>query len=56
MHKSESILDSTKFLNENPILLDNEIMYTHYTHELMDSDLTRETVVRADLEPITLYD
>ncbi|MBC8258586.1 MAG: hypothetical protein H8E38_06180 [SAR324 cluster bacterium] len=56
MCKSEPMQDSELFMKDNQILLDKEIMYTHYTHKLINSELARKTVLEADLEPIPLYE
>jgi hypothetical protein len=43
------------FINKNPIMLDANIMMTHYSKELLFSNKARESFVNPDLDPIPRY-
>ena len=44
------------FIDNNPIMLDKNIMMTHYSAELLFSDKAREQFVTPDLDPIPRYE
>jgi hypothetical protein len=44
------------FIDNNPQMLDNTIMMTHYSAELLFSDNAREQFVTPDLDPIPRYE
>jgi hypothetical protein len=44
------------FIDNNPQMLDNAIMMTHYSAELLFSDNAREQFVTPDLDPIPRYE
>jgi hypothetical protein len=52
MNLSKSASCFEEFIRDNGLLLDKEIMYTHYTREKLDSDKARIKFVEPDLEPI----
>ncbi len=55
MYSSDSACDSERFLHENKILLNQEIMFTHYTRDLIYSEAARERFVKPNLDPIPFY-
>jgi hypothetical protein len=55
--ENDSGADSANtFINNNPKMLDNKIMMTHYSAELLFSDKAREQFVTPDLDPIPRYE
>ena len=56
MHISPPASNSEAFLKENEVLLDQDIMYTYYTRDLMNSEAARKSVVKPDLELIPTYE
>jgi hypothetical protein len=44
------------FIENNPTMLDKNIMMTHYSGELLFSDKAREQFVSPDLAPIPRYE
>jgi len=55
MHLSKPASDSETFLRANSILLDKDIMFTHYSRKLMDSESAKKNVVQPDLELIPVH-
>ena len=55
MHKSETSGSSEDFISQNEILLDTEIMFSHYSRDLLFSDKARTDFVEPDLESIPVY-
>ena len=56
MHRSAPARSFQEFIAKNPILLDKDIMYSHYSRETIGSAAARTKFVEPDLEPIPLYD
>ncbi|NIS07892.1 MAG: hypothetical protein GWO07_03825, partial [Candidatus Dadabacteria bacterium] len=52
MNKCSPCSSSDEFIDSNKILLDKDIMYTHYSRELIESDNARMIFVQPDLELI----
>jgi len=46
----------TSFIDNNPKMVDKNIMMTHYSAELLFSDNAREQFVAPDLDPIPRYE
>jgi len=55
MHMSVPAENAIEFIQANDILLDKNIMYTHYSRDLMESDPARKEFIEPDLEPIPVY-
>lgn len=55
MYISEPVSASEAFIAANKVLLDKEIMYTYYTHQLMESKEAKHHVLEPDLELIPLH-
>ena len=55
MHKSADSVSSEDFISQNDILLDTEIMFSHYSRELLLSDEARMAFVEPDLERIPIH-
>ena len=55
MHISSPVTSFNEFIDSNNILSNKEIMYTHYSSELIESDKARIKFVQPDLEPIPRY-
>lgn len=55
MHKSADSDSSEDFISQNDILLDTEIMFSHYSRELLLSAEARMTFVEPDLERIPIH-
>lgn len=54
--ENDSEADSANtFIDNNPKMLDKNIMMTHYSAELLFSDKAREQFVIPDLDPIPRY-
>ena len=55
--ENDSGADSANtFIDNNPKMLDKEIMMTHYSVELLFSDEARKQFITPDLDPIPRYD
>lgn len=55
--KNDSGADSANtFIDNNPKMLDTNIMMTHYSAELLFSNKAREQVITPDLDPIPRYE
>ena len=55
--KHDSGADSANtFIDNNPKMLDKNIMMTHYSAELLFSDKARDQFVAPDLDPIPRYE
>ena len=55
MYKSAGSVSSEDFISQNDILLDTEIMFSHYSRELLLSDEARMAFVEPDLERIPIH-
>ena len=56
VHVSRPASNSEEFLKENDVLLDKDIMFTHYTRDLMNTEEARKSIVKPDLELIPIYE
>lgn len=56
MEKTSSSGSADEFIEQNPEMLDSNIMMTHYSAQLLFSDKARAEFVEPDLEPIPGYD
>lgn len=56
MDGTPNTTSADEFIDANPKLLDTEIMKTHYSKELLFSDIARNCFVEPDLAPIPHYD
>ena len=52
MHRSPVATSADDFIDRNPPLLDSKIMLTHYSADLLFSDLARTQFVEPNLDPI----
>ena len=52
MHRSPLASSADDFIDRNPPLLDSKIMLTHYSADLLFSDLARAEFVEPNLDPI----
>jgi hypothetical protein len=52
MHRSPEAASADDFIDRNPLLLDTNIMLTHYSADLLFSDSARAGFVEPDLDPI----
>ena len=52
MHRSPVATSADDFIDRNPPLLDSKIMLTHYSADLLFSDLARAEFVEPNLDPI----
>jgi hypothetical protein len=52
MHRSPVASSADDFIDRNPPLLDSKIMLTHYSADLLFSDLARAEFVEPNLDPI----
>jgi hypothetical protein len=52
---SKPVSDSEQFLKQNNILMRKNIMFTHYTRDLMNSDIARKSFVQPDLDLIPTH-
>ncbi|MGI9282465.1 MAG: hypothetical protein ACR2PX_22960 [Endozoicomonas sp.] len=52
MQKTVATDSADEFINKNPIMLDSSIMKTHYSDELLFSELAKKVFVEPDLAPI----
>ncbi len=52
MHRSPEASSADDFIERNPLLLDNKIMLTHYSADLLFSDKARAEFVEPNLDPI----
>jgi hypothetical protein len=52
MHRSSEASSADDFIERNPMLLDTKIMLTHYSAELLFSDVARAAFVEPNLDPI----
>jgi len=55
MHMSHPAASSDEFIELNDILLNKDIMYTHYSQALLESKEARISFVQPDLDPIPRY-
>ena len=55
MHKTEKAESSLSFIDQNPEMLDTNIMLTHYTTDALFSKEARQTFIQPDLEMIPRY-
>ncbi len=55
MENSEAFSSADEFINNNPGMLDSQIMMTHYTHDSLFSDKARKMFIEPDLEAIPTY-
>ena len=56
MENDSEANSANAFIDDNPGMLDKEIMMTHYSAELLFSDEAREKFVAPDLVPIPKYE
>jgi hypothetical protein len=56
MEKDSGAESANSFIENNPKMLDKNIMMTHYSAELLLSDKAREHFVAPDLDPIPRYE
>ncbi len=56
MHTSSPSQSSNEFIRSNEILLDKNIMSSHYSCEVIESEQARARYIAPDLEPIPLYE
>lgn len=52
MSQSPSDLDSEGFIEMNPRLLDKEVLLSHYSRDLLDSEAAKAAFLPADIDPI----
>jgi hypothetical protein len=52
MRKAGATASSQDFLDKSQVLLDSRVMLTHYSKDLLFSDLARRQFVEPDLDPI----
>ena len=55
MRTSRPSISFQQFIEQNPILLDQGIMYTHYSHHLLQSELAKSKYLEPDLETIPIH-
>lgn len=51
MQQSGGINSADEFVKTNPVLLNKDLLASHYSHELLFSDLARKKFVNPDLNP-----
>ncbi len=51
MQNSQSMKSANEFISTNPVLLNKEILLSHYSHELLFSDRARSKFIEPDLNP-----
>jgi hypothetical protein len=56
MEQSPGSESAETFIDANPAMLDSRIMMTHYSAELLFSDVARKMFVEPDLDPIPEHD
>lgn len=52
MYLSPNTDSSEDFIQQNPVVMDKEIMFTHYSRALIEQDIARSQFVPPDLQPI----
>ncbi|MCB1755350.1 MAG: hypothetical protein KDJ38_07500 [Gammaproteobacteria bacterium] len=55
MHKTESSTSADDFIDQHPIMLDSNIMLTHYSADVLFSENARKAFVEPNLDPIPRY-
>lgn len=55
MKESNTTRGFNHFIQQHPILLDKEIIYSHYSKPLIESDIARFAFLEPDLNPIPIY-
>ena len=55
MEKGSGAESANSFIDNNPAMLDKDIMMTHYSAEVLFSNEARESFVDPDLDPIPRY-
>ncbi len=55
MASTESCSSFSEFIARNPILLDSEIMLSHYSAEVLFSDEARAGFIEPDVSPIPTH-
>lgn len=55
MVKGGATASAAEFLDRSPDLLDAKVMLTHYSREVLFSQLARESYIEPDIEPIPLH-
>ncbi|GFS23900.1 actinorhodin polyketide dimerase [Elysia marginata] len=55
MQKTERAESSLSFIDQNPEMLDTDIMLTHYTPDVLFSEEARQTFIQPDIETIPQY-
>ncbi len=56
MEKTSNADSADQFIDQNPEMLDSNIMMTHYSTELLFSDQARARFAEPDLDPIPRYE
>lgn len=56
MESTEPCAGYSEFIDRNPLLLDTEIMLSHYSAEVLFSDEARAAFVTPDVSPIPKHD
>ena len=52
INRTESSSSADDFIEQNPVVLDSKIMLSHYTEEVLFSELARSAFVEPNLDPI----
>lgn len=55
MNKTGRAASADEFIEKNPEMLDTNIMMTHYSEEVLFSDMARVSFVQPNLDPIPRY-
>ena len=55
MNKAQESSSADQFIDQNPEMLDSNIMMTHYSADLLFSEEARAKFVEPDLDPISRY-
>lgn len=55
MQQTPATYSASEFISANPMLLDTEIMMSHYTKDVLFSDEARTSFVEPNIEPIPRY-
>lgn len=55
MNNTDSSISADNFIDKNTIMLDSNVMLTHYSAEVLFSDEARKVFVRPNLDPIPDY-
>ena len=55
MEKTQDAGSADAFIDQNPLMLDSNVMLTHYSADLLFSQEARQRFVEPDLDPIPRY-